>query len=113
MLYGAPPLPFSALHFRSRPVLVPAALSIGAVMEALRAAGRAVLRSPRLARHGLGLCRRRSECGPGAEGARGSVQGRGEGSTGMGPAGPGTKWGPWARSRAVAVAAGGLRPVWG
>ncbi|XP_042680844.1 low density lipoprotein receptor adapter protein 1-like isoform X1 [Centrocercus urophasianus] len=28
-------------------------------MEALRAAGRAVLRSPRLARHGLGLCRRR------------------------------------------------------
>uniref|UniRef100_A0A674H4L3 PID domain-containing protein n=1 Tax=Taeniopygia guttata TaxID=59729 RepID=A0A674H4L3_TAEGU len=36
-----------------------ARLDPGSAMEALRAAGRAVLRSPRLARHGLGLRRRR------------------------------------------------------
>ncbi|XP_056199995.1 low density lipoprotein receptor adapter protein 1-like isoform X3 [Falco biarmicus] len=41
------------------PVPVPAGLGLGSAMEALRAAGRAVLRSPRLARHGLGLRRRR------------------------------------------------------
>uniref|UniRef100_A0A8B9NRM2 PID domain-containing protein n=1 Tax=Accipiter nisus TaxID=211598 RepID=A0A8B9NRM2_9AVES len=37
----------------------PIAAGSGSGMEALRAAGRAVLRSPRLARHGLGLRRRR------------------------------------------------------
>lgn len=95
---GAPPLPARPAPPGPAPaVSVQAGLGLGTAMEALRAAGRAVLRSPRLARHGLGLCRRRSECGPrvpGAGGARASgwaaapgsgsssvpVRGRGAGS---------------------------------